>query len=185
MRMPPSPTTHLRVALSVTVAGVTALILAGCSHSPATMDAAGQSVTQSRSPAAVPASAPSGVGPGKPVNVCMIINAATATRLTGQTITTAVARTGLMPKEYGCAYANDDDSLQVEVTVFEHDAASSYGVFSAGSKNASPVSGLGDKAFYDNDGTLYALAGINLIQVNGLDSASECAALARPVLAAL
>ena len=74
MRMPPSPTTHLhlRVALSVTVAGVTALILAGCSHSSATTAAAGQSVTQSRSSAAVPASAASGAasgaGPGKPLS---------------------------------------------------------------------------------------------------------------------
>ena len=38
---------------------------------------------------------------------------------------------------------------------------------------------------YDNDSTMYVLAGDNLIQVNGVDSADKCAALARPVLAAL
>ncbi len=89
-----------------------------------------------------------------------------------------------MPQEYGCNYGNDDDSLQVEVTVFEHDAKTTYNTFSTGSNNTS-VSGLGDKAFYDNDGTMYVLAGDNLIQVNGLNSSDQCAALARPVLAAL
>ncbi len=47
------------------------------------------------------------------------------------------------------------------------------------------MSGLGDKAFFDNDGTMYVLAGNNLIQVNGVKTADQCAALARPVLAAL
>jgi hypothetical protein len=44
---------------------------------------------------------------------------------------------------------------------------------------------LGDRAFFDNDGTMYVLAGNNLIQVNGLNTAGESAALARPILAAL
>ena len=73
----------------------------------------------------------------------------------------------------------------MQVQVFEHDAASSYETFLAGSLGASTVGGLGDKAFFDNNGTMYVLAGSNLIQVNGLNSADECAALARPVLAAV
>ncbi len=121
---------------------------------------------------------------GRPIDVCATLPAAKAAQLSGQPITTADPRTGLMPREYGCNYGNDDDSLQVEVTVFEHDAKASYDTFSSAGNNTS-VSGLGDKAFYDNDGTLYVLAGNNLVQVNGLDSSDECAALARPVLAAL
>lgn len=121
----------------------------------------------------------------KPIDVCSVLSAASAARLSGQPITTADTQSNLQPKEYGCAYGNDDDSLQVEVTVFEHDAATSYGTFLTASPNASQISGLGDKAFFDNDGTLYVLAGTALIQVNGLTTADASAALAKPVLAAL
>jgi hypothetical protein len=119
------------------------------------------------------------------IDVCATLSAAAAANLSDQAITTADAQNGLQPKEYGCAYGNADDSLQVEVTVFEHDAAFTYNTFSSGSAGATTVSGLGDKAFFDNDGTMYVLAGSNLIQVNGLKTADECAALARPVVAAL
>ena len=103
----------------------------------------------------------------------------------GQPITTATAISEQAPDEYGCAYSSADDSVQVEVQVSEHDAASSYGTFLAGSPGASTVGGLGDKAFFDNERTMYVLAGNNLIQVNGLNTADESAALARPILAAL
>ena len=106
-------------------------------------------------------------------------------QLSGQQITTAGPGTGLQSKEYECAYSNDDGTVQIQVTVFEHDAKQSYDLFSMQSKNVTHVSGLGDKAFYDNDETMYVLAGDNLIQVNGAFSADHCAALARPVLAAL
>ena len=111
--------------------------------------------------------------------------AASAAELSGQPITTASEMTEQAPLEYGCGYSSADDSVQVQVQVFEHDAASSYETFLAGSLGASTVGGLGDKAFFDNNGTMYVLAGSNLIQVNGLNSADECAALARPVLAAV
>ena len=88
------------------------------------------------------------------------------------------------PGAYGCGYGNADDSIQVEVQVFEQ-SAPTYDALLSGSKDASPVSGLGDKAFFDNEGSLYVLDGSTLIQVNGLSTADECAALARPILAAL
>ena len=122
---------------------------------------------------------------GHPIDVCATLPAASAAKLSNTAITKATPRTGLQAQEYGCAYDNDDDSLQVEVTVFEHDAKSSYDAFAGVAKNATAVSGLGDKAFFDKDGTLYVLAGSNLLQVNGLDTAAQCAALARPVLAKL
>jgi hypothetical protein len=103
----------------------------------------------------------------------------------GSAITTADAETEGQPNQYGCNYGNADDSLQVEVTVFDHNAASTYNAFFSGIKGATTVSGLGDKAFFDNDATMYVLAGSNLVQVNGLNTADECAALARPVVAAL
>lgn len=115
----------------------------------------------------------------------MTVSAASAAQLSGQPITTADAMTEAAPGEYGCAYGNADDSLQVEVQVFEQGTAPSYDALLSGSKNASPVGGLGDKAFFDNDGTMYVLVGSTLIQVNGLNTADECAALARQILAAL
>jgi hypothetical protein len=113
------------------------------------------------------------------------VPAASAAQLSGEAIVRATPTAGLQPREYGCGYGNADDSQEFEITVFEHDAATSYDFFSTGSKNATPVSGLGDKAFFDNDGTMYVLAGPDLIQVNGLMSADLSAALARKVLAAL
>lgn len=167
--------------------------LIGCGSSP---NARGSSTTvrssssastaAGRSPSSAASGEASGPGAsGHPIDVCTTLPAASAAKLSDQPITRAVHRAGLQPGEYGCAYGNDDDTLQVEVTVFEHDAAFSYNTFLSGTKDARPVNGLGDKAFFDNDGTMYVLAGSNLIQVNGLKTAEQCAALARPIIAAL
>lgn len=183
-----------RAAVAIVAINLTALSMPGCGSSSHTSGSPAVAVSSSagaaRSSGVVPSSmtsAPASTSDGSThaIDVCAILSAASAAKLSGQAITTADARTGLQPYEYGCAYGNADDSVQVEVTVFEHDAAFSYGTFLAGSKKASTISGLGDKAFFDNDGTMYVLAGNNLIQVNGLKTADQCAALARPVLAAL
>lgn len=121
---------------------------------------------------------------GHRISVCAALPAASAAKLSGKAITTATSQTGQELHKYGCAYSNEDDSVQVEVMVFEQNAAQTYNFLLSATKNARAVSGLGDKAFFDNDGTMYVLAGSNLIQVNGLDTAEQCAALARPVLAA-
>ena len=152
--------------LGVLALGVSALGLVGCGSS----SRAGGSST--------PAS-------GKPIDVCAALPAASAAKLSGAAFTTANPITNVQPQEYGCAYSNDADNVQAEVKVFEHDAVVSYDFFLHGSKNAQPVRGLGDKAFFDNDGTMYVLAGSNLIQVNGLKTSDQCAALARPIVAAL
>lgn len=182
-----------RPAVVVAAIGLTALSVCACgssshaSESPATAvnssaDPA-RSSGASQSPTSAAASASGGAT--RAIDVCAVLPAASAAKLSGLAVTTANARTGLQPQEYGCAYSNDDDSVQFEVTVFEHDAGSSYDFFVSGSKKASTVSGLGDKAFFDNDGTMYVLAGNSLIQVNGVKTADQCAAVARPVLAAL
>ena len=119
------------------------------------------------------------------IDVCATLPAASAAKLSGKAITTATRRTGPELQEYGCAYSNGDESVQVEVMVFEHNAAQTYNFLLSATKNARPVSGLGDKAFFDNDGTMYVLKGNNLIQVNGVKTADQCAAVARPIVAAL
>jgi hypothetical protein len=110
--------------------------------------------------------------------------AASAAKLSGKAVTIARPLTNIQ-EGYGCGYSNDDDSVQIEVTVFTHNPALSYDTFVSGTKNPKVVAGLGDKAFFDNDGTMYVLAGNNLIQVNGVATAEQCAAVARPIVAAL
>jgi hypothetical protein len=155
------------VTLGVLALGVSAAGLVGCGLS----SGAGGSSTPPES--------------GKPIDVWAALPAASAAKLSGAAFTTANPITNLQPQEYGCAYSNDADNVQGEVKVFEHNAVATYDFLLNGSKIAQPVRGLGDKAFFDNDGTMYVLAGSNLIQVNGLKTADQCAALARPILATL
>jgi hypothetical protein len=185
-------TSHDTRLLPVTVLaiGIAALGLTSCGASNASGSSTTTGSAASSAPAASPATTASSQASAppasaRPIDVCATVPAATAAKLSGKPFTKGVPRGGLQPEEYGCAYGNDDDSLQMEVTVFEHNAAESYNFFFSGSKNARAVNGLGDKAFFDNDGTMYVLVGNNLIQVNGLETADQCAALARPVVAAL
>lgn len=180
-----------RPAVFVAAAAAAAVVsLAACGASSATRNSSiSSNATTGASSAAQPPAASTtsspGAGSAHTIDVCMTLPAASAAQLSGQPITTADAMTEQTPGEYGCAYGNADDSLQVEVQVFEDNAASSYDFLLSGSTGATTVGGLGDKAFFDNAGTMYVLAGSNLIQVNGLNTADECAALARPIVAAL
>lgn len=173
-------------AVTVVALGLATLSVAGCGSSAQT----GQTGS---SPASAVASSPQATAQGAastaaahPIDVCAVLPAASAAKLSGLAVTIGNTLTGgLQPQEYGCGYTNDSDSVQFEVKVFAHDAATSYDAFFSGSKKASPVSGVGDKAFFDNDGTMYVLKGNNLIQVNGVKTADQCAAVARPIVAAL
>jgi hypothetical protein len=115
------------------------------------------------------------------VNICAVIGAAQAAKITGQPYTVAASQTGDWASQ--CAYNNDDATAQgVNVTLFNN-ATSTWNLVHSG--NHSDISGLGDKALWDNDNTLYVLSGTDLIQVNGLSSEQASEALARPVLNAL
>jgi hypothetical protein len=116
------------------------------------------------------------------VNVCTVISAVQAARLTGQPYTVAASQAGDWASQ--CAYNNSDATAQgVNVTLFDTNAASTWSVVHSG--DISDISGLGDKAFWDNDNTLYVMSGTDLIQVNGLSSEQDSEALAKPVLDAL
>ena len=189
--------THLRdnrlLARGVLAVTILAAVLSGCGSSSQGSGSAAPAVSSaaasSGSPNAASSSATSetsapGASP-RAIDVCATVPAASAASLSGEPITRADPQTNLQPQEYGCAYGNADDSVEFEVTVFEHGAATTYDFALSATTNPSAVSGLGDKAFFDNEGTMYVLAGSDLIQVNGLNTADQCAALARPVLAAL
>lgn len=179
-------TRDVQGATTILVAiGLAILTMAGCGSSAQTGQTGNSSATAAASsPQATPQGSTSSA-PARPIDVCAVLPAATAAKLSGLAVTIGNVLTGLQPQEYGCGYTNARDDVQFEVKVFEHNAARSYDFFFSGSKKATPVSGIGDKAFFDNDGTMYVLKGNNLIQVNGVKTADQCAAVARPVVAAL
>lgn len=85
----------------------------------------------------------------------------------------------------GCAYNNDDATAQgVNVNVDVADrAANTWKLVQTG--NLSEVGGLGDRAVWDGDNTLYTMSGTTLIQVNGLESEDRSEAIARAVIQSL
>jgi hypothetical protein len=166
-------------SFGILVLGVSAAGLVGCGSSS---DAGGSPTLPAASSTPTGGATPAS---GMPIDVCAALPAGSAAKLSGGAFTTANPITTLRPQEYGCAYSNDAENVQAEVKVFEHNAVVSYNFLLNGSKNSQPVRGLGDKASFDNDWTMYVLARSNLIQVNGLKTADQCVALARPILAAL
>ena len=165
--------------------GLATLRMAGCGSSAQTGQTGSSPMSAVASSSTMSAQGSTSSASTHPIDVCAVLPAASAAKFSGLAVTIGNARAELQLQEYRCAYTNGDDSVQCEVTVFEHDAATSYDFFLSGSTTASLASGLGDKAFFDNDGTMYVLKGNNLIQVNGVKTSDQCAAVARPVVAAL
>lgn len=121
----------------------------------------------------------------KSIDVCTVLPVAQAAKLSGQPYTTA-APTGVAEGwTSGCAYNNDDATAQgVNVNIDTSDrVANTWNLVHTG--NTSDISGVGDKAFWDKDNTLYAVSGRTLIQVNGLESQDKAAALAKAIIHAL
>ena len=169
-------------ALAVAALAVAALgALTACGAAGGGSAAAGAAATP---PAATPPAAGSASPAGAPahtVSICAVISAAQAATITGQPYTVAASQAGDWASQ--CAYNNSDATAQgVDVTLFSN-ATSTWNLVHSGAY--SDISGLGDKAFWDNDNTLYVLSGTDLIQVNGLSSEQASEALAKPVLDAL
>lgn len=117
--------------------------------------------------------------------VCATLPAQTAKKLTGLDIAQALPLAAGPDSGAGCGYSSDDSSVQVQVKVFSSGSAmDSWEAVSQGS-NHTTITGLGDKAFYDNEGTLYALKDSRLLQVNGVQTQDQAVALATAVLALL
>jgi hypothetical protein len=169
-------------ALAVAALGA----LTACGAAGGGSAAAGAAATPpaaASAPAANPAAgSASPVGaPAHTVSICAVISAAQAATITGQPYTVAASQAGDWASQ--CAYNNSDATAQgVDVTLFSN-ATSTWNLVHSGAY--SDISGLGDKAFWDNDNTLYVLSGTDLIQVNGLSSEQASEALAKPVLDAL
>lgn len=181
--------TRLSTSAAVAAALVAAAALAGCNSSKKTStparasSSAGASTRSSSAPvdgSSTPSEARS--ADANAVDVCALISAAKAAQLAGQPYTTATTETGNFGSE--CAYNNDDSTAQgVNLSVDKQNVDSTWQLVHSGS--VTDVSGVGDKAVWDNDNTLYAVSGSMIIQVNGLDSEDKSVALAKAFLAAL
>ncbi len=121
----------------------------------------------------------------KPIDVCTVLPVAQAAKLSGQPYTTAASTGTAQGWTSGCAYNNDAATAQgVNVNIDTSDrAANTWNLVHTG--NITEISGVGDKAFWDKDNTLYAMSGKTLIQVNGLESQDKAEALAKAVIHAL
>jgi len=121
----------------------------------------------------------------KSIDVCTLLPVAQAAQLSGQPYTTAAPTGVAQGWTSGCAYNNDDATAQgVNVNIDTSDrVANTWSLVHTG--NISEISGVGDKAFWDKDNTLYALSGKALIQINGLESQDRSEALAKFIIHAL
>lgn len=156
--------------------------LTACGPAGSASSAAGTAATSAAAANPAAGSASPAGAPAHALNICAVISATQAAKITGQPYTVAASQAGDWASQ--CAYNNDDATAQgVDVTLFNTNAATTWNLVHSG--NHSDISGLGDKAFWDNDNTLYVLSGNDLIQVNGLNSEQAAEALAKPVLDAL
>jgi hypothetical protein len=121
----------------------------------------------------------------KSIDVCTVLPVAQAAKLSGQPYTTAAPTGTAEGWTSGCAYNNDDATAQgVNVNIDTSDrVANTWNLVHTG--NITEISGVGDKAFWDKDNTLYAMSGKTLIQINGLESQDKAEALAKAVIHAL
>jgi hypothetical protein len=165
---------NFRKPLQIT-AIVAVLALAACHSTTAnSTNSGGSAQSKSTGKAAAPA---------KAIDVCTALPAAKAGQLAGQPYTTADDNSD-QGWTSGCAYNNDDATAKgVNVNIDTKTATNTWNLVHTG--NIAEISGLGDKAFWDNDNTLYALVGSVLIQVNGLESEQASEALAKVIVAAL
>lgn len=172
-----------RVPAAVVLAIAAVSALAACGPASSSSSAAAAPASAAAAASSGPAQADGG-STAKTISVCSVLGAHQAATLAGQPDTTAVSEDPGGGTGSRCAYNNDDSTAEgVNVTVWTSDAATTWQEVHTGS--VADVSGLGDKAFWDNDNTLYVLSGTDLIQVNGLDSEKRSEALAKPVLDAL
>lgn len=176
-------------ALTATLLAVVATAtLAACGQSTSTTSTpASNTGSSAGSPQAGTSGTSSSTDPTSPavktIDICAQISAAKAAQLSGQPYTTATAPTdGEWTAQ--CAYNNDDaTALGVTLSMSNQNVDTTWEAAHTGS--FTDISGLGDKAFWDNNNTLYAVSGQMIIQVNGLDSQDKSEALARALLAAL
>lgn len=179
----------MRASISMTVlsvllvtCGATACSSSGTADrapSTAASAAAAQTTTGSDSTSARAAAAGGASGL---VDICKVLTAAAAGKIADQPYTKAVETREFGPA--GCAYNDEASTTEgVNVNLTNVNADSTWSQVHSGDHK--DISGVGDRAFWDNDNTLYVETGKDLVQVNGLESQSASVALAKVVLGAL
>ena len=184
-----------RAAAHTMATAAVIVALGACSSSGSAPATGAATVGGGSSGATVSTSDPNDAGDGasgapaaKRVDVCALDPVASVAQITGKKLTKGVQQTvgEVALGSYGCAYNTDLDDDALEVTVFTDHADGLWSALTSDTKRTlTPVAGLGEKAFYDNDSTLYAKKGTYVVQVNGLTDTSQASQLANPILGAL
>ena len=153
-------------------------------NTAAAIVAAGTSAAGAASPSSATSTSAS-TAAAKSINICTAVPPATVVKLTGKPYTVASSDgAAAAGADARCAYDDvDNTDSGVTLTVFFENADNTWRLVHTG--NVTDVSGVGDKAFWDNGNTLYAVSGSTLIQVNGLDAEAPTVALAKALLDAL
>lgn len=181
---------------AIALAAAAVVTLAACHSSAKTSAAPATPANTTAASTAAGASTPSaastsvaastsGSAATKSINICTAVPPATVVKLTGKPYTVAsAAGAAAADADARCAYDDvDNTDSGVTLSVFFENAETTWQAVHTG--NVTDVSGVGDKAFWDNDNTLYAVSGSTLIQVNGLDAEAPTVALAKTLLDAL
>lgn len=177
-------TVRSAAAVTTTALVLLATTLAGCgqsnSSSPPQANNAGTSVS---APATGSSPASNATVPASTVtstDICSRISAAKASQLAGQSFTKATPESVGWPAT--CAYT-DSNGDGVSLDYSNQNVDNTWQLAHTGT--FTDISGIGDKAFWDNNNTLYAVSGQVLIQVNGLNSQDQSEALAKAFLNAV
>ncbi len=143
---------------------------------------AGSGSAAGSTPSSAPPASSSESSPANSIDICTAVPSATVVQLTGKQYT--VATPGTIGLGTSCAYDDVDNTDNgVTLSYATTQAEATWQAVHTG--NVTDVSGVGDKAFWDNSNTLYAVSGSTIIQINGLDSQSASVALAKALLSAL
>lgn len=166
-----------------TLSSATSVASGAASSAASAAAGAASSARSAISSAVVSATGADGATAAGAFDVCTILPFALAAQLSGQPYTqgTATSSDGL----YGCAYDNADATVPgLNVTILQDESGDTWSAVHTGA--VTDISGLGDKALWDNDNTLYAVKGHYVVQVNGDElTQAPAEALVKPVLAAL
>jgi hypothetical protein len=149
------------------------------SASPATASGAISSLAANAPPAGPAAGGSDEDGLGHPVNICALMPAASAAKISGIAVTVAQEDDTPSYKIYSCNYTNAAGTAGFDINVLAMYATAGFdGSVSAAGAASHPITGLGDKAASSVLG-VEAVFGNVSITVSGLPSDAASEALIR------
>jgi hypothetical protein len=136
---------------------VACVALAACSSTKSKSAAPAQSSAAAGSPApsASASGGTQGGAAGHPVNICALLPVASVASITGENLTVARENDEDELQTYNCGYFTADGDSGLTVSVYTLQGAQGYNnALANDGSRATPISGLGDKAYSTTSGSL-------------------------------